>query len=99
MTQEELEQSARKMRERGLHFSWLELMEFTGDVVGNLTDAYQSLLRGSSSLSKDLNDTDAETTVIANKLATVLTILTSEEMVIRWRNDALLASDITNKYD
>ena len=96
MMQEELEQSARKMRERGLHYSWLELMEFTGDVVGNLADAYQLLLRGISSLSKDLNDTDAEMKVIANKLATALTILTSEEKVTRWRNDALLASDMTN---
>ena len=96
MTQEELEQSARKMRERGLHYSWLELMEFTRDIVGNLADAYQSLLREISSLSKDLNDTDAEINVIANKLATALTILTSEENVTRWRNDALLASDMTN---
>ena len=96
MTQEELEQSARKMREMGLHYSWLELMEFTGDVVGNLADAYQSLLRGISSLSKDLNDTDAEIKVIANKLATALTILTSEEKVTRWRNDALLARDMSN---
>ena len=96
MTQEELEQSARKMRERGLHYSWLELMEFTGDVVGNLADAYQSLLRGISSLSKDLNDTDTEIKVIANKLATTLTILTGEEKVTRWRNDALLASDTSD---
>ena len=96
MTQEELEQSARDMRERGLHYSWLELLEFTGDVVGNLADAYQALLRGISLLSKDLNDTDAEIKVITNKLATALTILTSEEKVTRWRNDALLASDMTN---
>jgi len=96
MTQEELEQSARKMRERGLHYSWLELMEFTGDVVGNLADAYQALLRRISPLSKDLNDAEPEIKVIANKLATVLTILTSEGKVTRWRSDALLASDMTN---
>ena len=96
MTQEELEQSARKMRARGLHYSWLELMEFTGDVVGNLADAYQALLKGISSLSKDLDDTDTEIKMITDKLATALTILTSEEKVTRWRNDALLASDMSN---
>ena len=96
MTQKELEQSAREMRERGLHYSWLELLEFTGDVVGNLADAYQALLRSISSLSKDLNDTDAEIKIIADKLASALTILTSEEKVAGWRNDALLASDMSD---
>ena len=96
MTQAELEQLARKMRDRGLHYSWLELIEFTRDVIGNLADAYQALLRSISSPSENLNDTDAEIRVITNKLATALTILTSEEKVARWRSDALSASNTPN---
>jgi len=97
MTQAELEQLAKKMRDRGLHSTWVELMEFSRDVIGNLADVYQALLRGISSPSEIyLNDTNAVIKVIINKLASALTILTSEEQVSRWRDTALSASDTPN---
>lgn len=97
MTQAELEQLARKMRDRGLHYSWLELIAFSRDVVGNLVDAYQALARDiSSSGDLHLNDTDVELKAISSKLALALTILTSEEQVSRWKSEALSASDTPN---
>ena len=47
MTQTELEQIARHLRDIGLHASWSELMVLADSVVGNLVDVYQTLARNS----------------------------------------------------
>ncbi|MFC1933714.1 hypothetical protein ACFLUK_02560 [Chloroflexota bacterium] len=85
MTQAELEQVAREIRTRGLHSTWEELLAFSKDVVGNLADAYQALLRRPTptdrASSADLNDVP---TMIKDKMARALTLLTSEAQVARW---------------
>ena len=47
MTQTELKQIARHLRDLGLHASWSELMVLADSVVGNLVDVYQTLARNS----------------------------------------------------
>ena len=97
MTQAELELVAGKMRDRGLHSSWLELIQFSRDVVGNLADAYQALLRSIPSPSEVSSDNpDAVLNVISNKLATALTLLTDEEQVDRWGANALFVINMPN---
>ena len=94
MTQLELEQLARKMRYRGLHYSWLELLGFSRNVIGNLAEAYQTLLRYNS-LPDDIysDDSNSGLRTVSEKLALALTILTSEKQVAGWRSTALSAAD------
>lgn len=82
LTQTDLENAARQMRDRGLHSSWIELIEFSRCTVGSLVDAYQALLR-SSACSDDLQVT------LKDNLARALTSLTSESQVARWESEAL----------
>lgn len=89
MTQAELEQVAREMRARGLHLSWDNLLEFSRDVVGNLADAYQALLRNAALLgSASLSNSDNAQKIVKDKLAKALTLLTSEAQVARWKSEA-----------
>ena len=89
MIQAELEQVARKMRARGLHSSWEELLEFSRDVVGSLVDAYQALLKSTAKSDRisSIHPDDVQK-VVREKLATVLTLLTSEAQVARWELEA-----------
>ena len=97
MTQIELEQITRHVRDKGLHSSWNELMEFSNCVVANLIDVYQILLRNSGSPDSRLsNRPDDMNAIVLEKLTKALTSLTSEEKVSRWRSDALLESDVTS---
>ena len=95
MTQGELELIARNVRARGLHSSWDDLLKFSKDVIGNLADAYQSLLK-SLALSKKTpsNDLVDMQKVIRDKLATALTLLTSPAQVARWESEALAENHI-----
>jgi len=90
MTQRELESIAREMRARGLHSSWNELLSFSKDVVGNLADAYQVLLKSMALLdntsSNNLIDMQK---IVRDKMAGALTLLTSEAQVARWESEAL----------
>jgi len=90
MTQRELESIAREMRARGLHSSWNELLSFSKDVVGNLADAYQVLLKSMALLdntsSNNLIDMQK---MVRDKMAGALTLLTSEAQVARWELEAL----------
>ena len=94
MTQLELEQLARKMRYRGLHYSWLELLDFSRDVISNLAEAYQTLLRDSSPPGDIYSDdSNSGLRTVSEKLALALTMLTSEKQVAMWRSTALSAAD------
>ena len=90
MTQAELELVARKMRARGLHSSWDGLLTFSKDVIGNLLDAYQALLKSAAKPDRisSTNPDDAQK-VARSKLAKALILLTSEAQVTRWKSDAL----------
>jgi len=90
LTQTDLENLARQMRDRGLHSSWIELIEFLRGVVGSLIDAYKALL--GNSLSKDDRSsvsTDELIYVVKDRLSKALTLLTSKEQVARWEQEAL----------
>ena len=89
MTQEELERVARKMRDRGLHSSWEALLTFSEDLVGNLVNAYQVLLK-SPALSNTISPDDLGDTqnLVRDKLAKALALLTSETQVARWQSEA-----------
>jgi len=90
MTQAELELVAREIRARGLHSSWGELLTFSKDVIGSLVDAYQALLKDTAKSDKiSPTDPDDVQKVVRDKLAAVLTLLTSEAQVARWESDAL----------
>ena len=95
MTQVELELVAKKMRTRGLHSSWDELLTFSKDVVGGLADAYQALLK-STAKSDKVSSTNPNNVqrVVRDKLAAVLTVLTSEAQVARWESEALAGNSI-----
>jgi hypothetical protein len=89
MTQTELEQIARQLRDIGLHASWSELMVLADSVVGNLVDVYQTLSRNSlasndTSLTLDNN----VYMTLQDKLSKAIASLTNEEMVARWRSEA-----------
>ena len=89
MTQAELELVARGMRARGLHSSWDNLLEFSKDVVGNLADAYQALLRNAAlSGTSSLSDPNNAQKIVRDKLAKALALLTSETQVARWQSEA-----------
>jgi hypothetical protein len=90
MTQTELDSIARKMRSRGLHSSWDELLIFSKEVVGGLVDAYQALLKSAARSNKFFpTNSDDVLRVVRDKLATALTVLTSEVQVARWESSAL----------
>ena len=89
MTQAELELVARGMRARGLHSSWDNLLEFSKDVVSNLADAYQMLLK-SPALSNTISSDDLGDTqnLVRDTLAKALALLPSETQVARWQSEA-----------
>ena len=90
MTQTELELVAREIRARGLHSSWEELLTFSKDVVGSLADVYQTLLKSTAKSDKvSTSDPDDVQKVVRDKLAKVLTLLTSEARVAKWESEAL----------
>lgn len=93
MTQSELEQVARQLRDRGLHSSWNELMKLSDCVVVNLVDAYQTLLKipvasdiTTSSITRDVH------MMLQEKLAKALTSLTSESQVAGWKSEVFAGS-------
>ena len=94
MTQAELELVAREMRDKGLHFSWNELLSFSQDVVGSLADAYQALLRNAAkSDTVSSIDPDDVQRLVRDKLVKALTLLTSEARVAKLESEALLESN------
>ena len=95
MTQAELESIARKMRAKGLHSSWEELLMFSEDVVGGLVHAYQALLRNITLSNKTTSSDPSDVQkVVRDKLAAVLTMLTSEAQVARWESEVLAGNNI-----
>ena len=91
MTQVDLELVAREMRARGLHSSWDELLTFSRDLVGNLVDAYQELLKslGKSDKVSSINRGDDAQKVVIDKLAAALVLLTGKAHVAKWELEAL----------
>jgi len=89
MTPAELEQIAMKMRDKGLHSSWNELIEFSNGIVGGLVEAYQALLRNSvaSDIKPSIGTRELHM-MVQGKLAKALTVLTSEAQVARWESEA-----------
>jgi len=84
MTQAELDSIARKMRTRGLHSSWEELLTFSNDVIGSLVSAYQALFKSSALSNITSSDDPGDTqNLVRDKLARALTLLTSEAQVVR----------------
>jgi len=89
MTQAELGSIARKIRARGLHSSWDELLTFSEDVVGSLVNAYQALLKSPVLSEKaSLSNRNGVQKVVRDKLAMAITALTSEAQVARWESEA-----------
>ena len=89
MTQTELEQIARHLRDIGLHTSWSELMVLADSVVGNLVDVYQALAR--NSLATDDTSLTLDNNVymtLQDKLCKAIASLANEEMGARWRSEA-----------
>ncbi|GAI13560.1 unnamed protein product [marine sediment metagenome] len=100
MTQAELDSIARKMRARGLHSSWDELLTFSKDVVGGLADAYQALLKSTAKSDKvPSTNPDNVQKVMRDKLAAVLTVLTSKAQVARWESEALAGNSILGTWE
>jgi hypothetical protein len=90
VTQAELELVAREMTDRGLHYSWNELLAFAEDVVGSLASAYQILLRSmAKSNTTSSTDPDDAQEVVREKLAKALTLLTDKGRVAKWESEAL----------
>ena len=85
MTKTELEQVATHIRDIGLHASWNDLLAFTDNVVGNLVDAYQTVVGNSLATNAVLSAPD---NVLQEKLSKAIISLTNEEMVARWRTEA-----------
>ena len=100
MTQTELDSIARKIRDRGLHSSWEELLTFSEDVVGSLVNVYQALLKSLALsniiASDDLGDTQ---NAVRDKLARALVLLTSEAQVARWESEVLAGNQEQNRKD
>jgi len=88
LTQMDLENLARKTRARGLHSSWIELLEFSQTVVGNLVDAYQTLLRDSDGGDLAKNPIGLRT-MLQDNLSKALISLTSEAQVAKWKSEIL----------
>lgn len=100
MTQAELELVARGMRARGLHSSWDKLLEFSKDVVSNLADAYQTLLRNAAlSDTSSLSDPNNAQKIVRDKLAKALTLLTSKEQVAIWESEALVENNVPGRQE
>jgi len=94
VTEAELESVAREMRYRGLHSTWVELMEFSRDVIGNLADAYQALLRSmAKSDTVSSIDSDDVQKLVRDKLVKALTLLNSEVWVAKLESKALMESN------
>jgi hypothetical protein len=90
VTQAELELVAREMRDRGLHYSWNELLAFAEDTVSSLVDAYQTLLRSiTKSNTTSSTDPDDAQKVVKDKLVKALTLLTDKVRVAKWESEAL----------
>ena len=90
MTQAGLNTIAQDMRARYPNYSWIEAFIFAKDVVGCLKHAYQSLLKNTGiSANTNLSELDDTQIVVRDNLAEMLTLLTSEDQVSRWRSDAL----------
>ena len=87
MTPVELEQIATKMRATGLHSSWRELIEFSNDVVGGLVEAYQTLLKDSTSPNGD--NKEKICLLVRDRLSKALVSLTSPAHVARWESEVL----------
>ena len=89
MTQTELEQVARHLRDIGLHASWNDLLAFADNVVGNLVDAYQAAVGSSSATNVVLSPAPNNVYMtLQEKLYQAIASLTNEEMVARWRSEA-----------
>ena len=89
MTQTELEQIARHLRDIGLHASWSELMVLADSIVGNLVDAYQTLVRNSLASHNTSLTSDSNVYItLQGKLYKAIISLTNEEMVAKWRTEA-----------
>ena len=98
LTYTDLEQLARQMRARGLHSSWIELIEFSQSVVGSLIDAYQALLRDSASSGRAFSGNPGDLqTMLKENLAKALTFLTSEAQVAKWESEALTRTNMQGK--
>jgi hypothetical protein len=90
MTQAELEQIASQVRAKGLHSSWSDLIEFSSGVVGGLVEAYQALLRDSTSLDSTPSSSPKDVQLmVRDRLAKALTLLTSEKQVAKWDSEVL----------
>jgi hypothetical protein len=92
MTTAELEQIATKIRATGLHSSWSELIEFSNDVVGDLVEAYQTMLKDPASSNGD--NTEKMYLLVRDRLSKALISLTSPEYVAKWESE-VLGSSIT----
>ncbi len=89
MTQTELEQVARRLRDIGLHASWNDLLALADNVVGNLVDAYQTVVGSYSTTNVVLSPApDNVAMTLQEKLYKAIVSLTNEEMVARWRTEA-----------
>lgn len=89
MTQTELEQIARRIRDIGLHASWNDLLAFADNVVGSLVDAYRIAVGSSSSANVLLSPApDNKYVILQEKLSKAIVSLTGEEMAARWRSEA-----------
>ena len=91
MTQAELNSIAQKMRSRDPNYSWMEAFIFAKDVVGGLAHAYQALLKNSMIPNKT-TPSDVQN-VVRDKLAAMLTLLTSEAQVARWESKVLAGNN------
>ena len=100
MTQAELELIVRETRARGLHSTWNELLAFSEGVVGGLVDAYQALLKSTAKSDKvSSSDFDDVQKVVKDKLAAVLTLLTSRAQVAKWEAELLDRSDVSEVHE
>ena len=88
LTQLDLQNVARQARARGLHSSWVELLEFSQTTIGSLVDAYQALLRDSNSGALSHNPSDLRI-MLKDNLSKALTSLTSETQVAKWESEIL----------
>ena len=78
VTNAELEQIARAVRARGLHATWIELMEFSASVAG-LAEAYKGML-----VSPAPKGSDA---ALQEELGRALAWLTSPEQLSMWESE------------
>jgi len=86
----DLEQLASQMRARGLHSSWVELLEFSESEIGSLVDAYQALLGAPVSSGNPLSANPGDLRVfLREKLGKALVSLTTQEQVAKWESEAL----------